>query len=110
MFRDRTRLHKHGYQHRVVRIFDRMMLDAWLAADPFLNLSSACENPDEFAKLKDLQVETLMRNCSEAVEANKILRRIDERDHYKVNTTKIEIMNFSSHAIYCTKKYSRNSQ
>ena len=26
MFRDRTRLHRHGYQHRVTKIIDRMMV------------------------------------------------------------------------------------
>ena len=26
MFRDRARLHRHGYQHRVTKIIDRMMV------------------------------------------------------------------------------------
>jgi len=62
MFRDRTRLHKHGYQHKVVKIFDRMLLDALLAADDALKLSEAHEDPERFMRMKDVQVIKLSFN------------------------------------------------
>ena len=38
MFMDRARLHKSGYQHKTVKVMDRMILDVLLLADPYLVL------------------------------------------------------------------------
>ena len=63
MFEDRARLHKNGYQHRVTKIIDRMLVDAWLAADEHLKvkgtdgkaytLSEACQDIRAHEKLTD---------------------------------------------------------
>ena len=39
MFMDRARLHRKGYQHRTIKIIDRMMLDALLEADSHFTLT-----------------------------------------------------------------------
>ena len=38
MFMDRARLHKSGYQHKTVKVMDRIKLDVMLLADPYLAL------------------------------------------------------------------------
>ncbi len=38
MFLDRVRLHRKGYQHRVIKIIDKMMVDILLLADTSLPL------------------------------------------------------------------------
>ena len=38
IFEDRGRLHKQGYQHRVIKKIDRMILDVLLAADDHLEI------------------------------------------------------------------------
>ena len=38
MFEDRKRLHEQGYQHKVVKIIDRMVVDILLLADKELPL------------------------------------------------------------------------
>ena len=38
MFSDRARMHKNGYQHRVTKIIDCMLVDAWLLADKHIQV------------------------------------------------------------------------
>ena len=38
MFEDRSRLHEHGYQHRVVKTIDRMLIDILISADNYINI------------------------------------------------------------------------
>ena len=97
MFLDRVRLHRKGYQHRTIKIIDRMVLDALLAADKHLNiltdqsgkvypLSHACDDVLEFSKLTD---DFLMRSIQfsahpEMEQAKQILNKIAKRQLYKL--------------------------
>lgn len=97
MFQDRARLHLHGYQHRVTRIIDRMMLEAWLLADKYIKvkgtngkelcLSEACQDIIAHEKLTDgLVFYKILYSESEeqdVKEAQNILKRILSRDFYK---------------------------
>jgi len=96
MFLDRSRLHRKGYQHRVVKLMDKMMVDAWIAADdhfPLISgaegktykLSAACQDPEGLVQLTDEWVNQTIRNSSDPGlrEARMILKRIDDRDTYK---------------------------
>ncbi len=106
MFLDRSRLHKHGYQHRCVKILDRMLVDAWLLADPHIklrnsesgggapmSLSDTCAHPPAHEKLTDAYVQFRIEEAVDAAEgkvpedlirAKEILDRMVRRDLYKV--------------------------
>jgi len=97
MFLDRSRLHRKGYQHKVVKNLDKMMVDAWIAADdnfpPILGsdgkkykLSEACEDAVALSKLTDEWVNQSIKNSSDPAleQARHILKRIDDRDQYKI--------------------------
>ena len=38
LFQDRSRLHKNYYQHKTVKVVDRMMMDVFLLGDHFLDI------------------------------------------------------------------------
>jgi len=97
MFLDRSRLHRKGYQHRVTRIFDKMLIDAWIAANEnfppiagkdgtLYKLAEACDDVVALSKLTDDWVNQSIRNSSgQGLEqARSILKRIDDREKYKV--------------------------
>ena len=114
MFMDRARLHRlvsvkmlepcinyddccrKGYQHRTIKIIDRMMLDALLSADehfrltgldgkPF-KLSEATDNVENFCQLTDeFLVRSLQFSSSpELANTRSILSRIAKRNLYKL--------------------------
>ena len=85
-----------GYQHRTIKIIDRMMLDALLSADehfrltgtdgkPF-KLSEATDNVEQFCQLTDeYLVRSLQFSSSpELAETRSILARITKRNLYKL--------------------------
>merc|ERR1719347_1978116 len=99
MFLDRVRLHRKGYQHRTIKIIDRMVLDALLAADKHLNilstncgqnlpLSLACKDIHQFSKLSDdhlirsIQFSTC--NDPSIAKAKQLLKKIVKRQLYKL--------------------------
>jgi len=96
MFLDRSRLHRKGYQHRVVKIFDVMLVDAWTAADNFFpltgsegktySLSEAVKDVECLQKPTDDWVNQAIKNSDDPAlaPARQILRRIDDRDKYKI--------------------------
>jgi len=97
MFLDRVRLHRKGYQHRTIKIIDRMLLDAMLAADKHLELlksksgvvcplSQACDDVLEFSKLSDdfLIKSVQFSSDPEMEEAKQILNKISKRQLYKL--------------------------
>jgi len=97
MFLDRSRLHRKGYQHRVVKIFDVMLTDAFLSANPHFgrisgsegrtySLSEAVNDVESLQKLTDDWVIQSIKNSSDPklAPARKILKRIDDRDKYKI--------------------------
>merc|ERR1719411_424150 len=93
---DRARLHRKGYQHRTIKIIDRMMLDALLSADQHFHLtgadgkqfklSEATDNVENFCQLTD---EFLVRSLQfshspELATTRSILTRITKRNLYKL--------------------------
>jgi len=95
MFRDRSRLHKHCYQHKVVKIIDKMMIDAWLSAcDHYpeiigtdgkkFSLAEACQDPRALLKLSDDLVNQTIMNSEkpEMKQSQELLTRIARRDLY----------------------------
>jgi len=97
MFLDRSRLHRKGYQHRVVKIFDVMLIDAWLSANPYFgqisgsggknfSLAEAANDVESLQKLTDDWVNQSIKNSSDPAlaPAQRILKRIDDRDKYKM--------------------------
>ena len=77
LFQDRARLHKNYYQENTVKVVDRMMMDAFLLADPYLDIlgrdddgrmiriSEACDNIETFLKLSDDYVLRSIQNSSQ---------------------------------------------
>jgi len=97
MFLDRVRLHRKGYQHRTIKIIDRMVLDALLAADKHLDLlktssgqvcplSKACDDVLEFSKLSDdFLIRSIQYSSDPRLEqAKQILNKITKRQLYKL--------------------------
>ena len=97
MFLDRVRLHRKGYQHRTIKIIDRMVLDALLAADNHLQLllsstgemvplSKACDDIFQFSKLSDdFLMRSIQFSADPALEpAKHILSKIAKRQLYKL--------------------------
>lgn len=95
MFLDRARLHRKAYQHRVVKTYDRMLLDAWLASDPYMTvkgeggkeykLSEACEDVTAFVKLTDSLDQTIRNSDGDDMkEAREIMKRMDDRNLYRM--------------------------
>jgi len=96
LFTDRSKMHRVGYQHKTVKIIERMMLDVLLEADPvldlvkkedggFVRLSQAHENPADYDVLSDDYVEkSIQHSRGKSLEkARDILERIHTRDLYK---------------------------
>ena len=99
MYEDRKRLHTHGYQHRITKIVDAMLVEAYLKADKHVSVvgrggrrfwlsEASLEDMEAHAKLVDEYVEykileTDSRDIPELAEAQEILRRINHRDFWK---------------------------
>ena len=105
MFSDRSRLHMKIYQHKTVKVVDRMMvilinsspsntfsqIDAWLAADeafPPINgrrLSEAAHDVRSLVKMTDEYINTIILNSENPglAKSREILERIERRDNYK---------------------------
>lgn len=96
MFLDRARLHRKGYQHRVIKVIDLMMLDVLLAADPFIEcirdregktvqLSKACDDPFTHMQLSDeFIIKTIQHSFKPELQpARSILNRIIKRNFYE---------------------------
>jgi len=92
MFSDRSRLHMKIYQHKAVKVVDRMMIDAWLAADeafPPINgrrLSEAAHDVRSLVKMTDETINTTILNSENPglAKSREILERIERRDNYKI--------------------------
>ena len=96
MYLDRARLHKSGYQHRVTKIVDRMMVDVWLLANEEIRikgddgkkykLSDAWKNIVAFEKLTDdlfSRIKDMDSDDPGILEAQFIIKRILKRDFYR---------------------------
>ncbi|XP_032362898.1 deoxynucleoside triphosphate triphosphohydrolase SAMHD1 [Etheostoma spectabile] len=94
MFYTRNCLHRRAYQHRVNKIIEYMIAEAFLKADKHIQiegsegqlctLSTAIEDMKAYTKLTDHVFDQILNSSSvELAEAKKILERIISRDHYR---------------------------
>ena len=90
VFALRAKLHKHVYQHQVVKCIGHMMGDAIAAAVPFFrvggkSLAECCADVDAFSKLGDWIVEAIESSADrELAPSQEIIRRIRCRELYKL--------------------------
>ncbi|XP_032275339.1 deoxynucleoside triphosphate triphosphohydrolase SAMHD1 [Phoca vitulina] len=94
MFHTRNSLHRRAYQHKVGNIIDTMITDAFLKADPYIeltgaegkkyNISTAIDDMEAFTKLTDnIFLEILYSSDPKLDAAREILRKIEYRNLYK---------------------------
>ncbi|XP_058499135.1 deoxynucleoside triphosphate triphosphohydrolase SAMHD1-like isoform X1 [Solea solea] len=94
MFHTRNCLHRRAYQHKVGNIIETMITEAFLKADPYIQiegsggktftLSGAIDDMEAYTKLTDHVFEQILHSSSkELAEARQILRNIVCRRLYK---------------------------
>nr|KAF6423692.1 SAM and HD domain containing deoxynucleoside triphosphate triphosphohydrolase 1 [Rousettus aegyptiacus] len=94
MFHTRSSLHRRAYQHKVGNIIDTMITDAFLKADPYIEIigaggkkyriSTAIDDMEAFTKLTDnIFLEILYSTDPKLEAARKILEKIEHRNLYK---------------------------
>ncbi|XP_020030850.1 deoxynucleoside triphosphate triphosphohydrolase SAMHD1 [Castor canadensis] len=94
MFHTRNCLHRRAYQHKVGNIIDTMITDAFLKADPYIEIqgaegkkyriSTAIDDMEAFTKLTDnIFLEILYSTDPKLSVAQEILRNIEYRNLYK---------------------------
>jgi len=115
LFEDRARLHRDGYQHKVVKKCDRMVIDALLAADDyfiacrdrqgnFVKMSHACDDPYAFAQLSDNVLDSIRHHWDvpgvlppgALAPAKEIISRMESRRLYSIiGTVRTSTVSFS---------------
>lgn len=95
MFHSRYMMHKQVYQHKTVKIIEIMIKDVIIKIDPILKISNKTKNMDEFCKLDDNTIFTLItdaiNNPNEYTkdeynilqDANNLYQNIIKRKFYK---------------------------
>ncbi|XP_020332599.1 deoxynucleoside triphosphate triphosphohydrolase SAMHD1 isoform X3 [Oncorhynchus kisutch] len=94
MFHTRNCLHRRAYQHKVGNIIETMITEAFLKADPHIQIqgsggkmftiSTAIDNMEAYTKLTDHMFEQILySSSSELAEAREILQNITCRRLYK---------------------------
>ncbi|XP_048840193.1 deoxynucleoside triphosphate triphosphohydrolase SAMHD1-like [Brienomyrus brachyistius] len=94
MFHTRYRLHRQAYQHRVVKIIETMIAEAFEKADKHIQisgsagqmftLSTAIDDMEAYTKLTDHVFDMILDSTDEKLdEAQKILKKIVDRKLYK---------------------------
>ncbi|KAF1372634.1 hypothetical protein PFLUV_G00267940 [Perca fluviatilis] len=94
MFYTRNCLHRRAYQHRVNKIIEYMIAEAFLEADGHIKiegskrqmftLSTAIDDMEAYTKLTDHVFEQILHSSStDLADAKKILEKIISRKHYK---------------------------
>ena len=103
MYEDRARLHKNGYQHRITKIVDKMLVEAWLLADKSIKIAGSdgvqlalseasfdleahMKLNDEYVEYKIMETDPSGLNPEEAADlraAQEIFRRINRRDLWR---------------------------
>ncbi|KEG09976.1 dendritic cell-derived IFNG-induced protein [Trypanosoma grayi] len=95
LFNLRAKLHKHVYQHRIVKVIDHMVADALYEANPYftvktsggklIRMSECVDDDDGFCQLGDWLLNAIAASGDPQLEkAQSIIRRINERDLYPV--------------------------
>ncbi|XP_023580596.1 deoxynucleoside triphosphate triphosphohydrolase SAMHD1 isoform X2 [Trichechus manatus latirostris] len=94
MFHTRNCLHRRAYQHKVGNIIETMITDAFLKADPYIeitgaqgkkfHISTAIDDMEAFTKLTDnIFLEILYSTDPKLDIAREILKKIESRKLYK---------------------------
>ncbi|XP_071233637.1 deoxynucleoside triphosphate triphosphohydrolase SAMHD1-like isoform X2 [Salvelinus alpinus] len=94
MFHTRNCLHRRAYQHKVCNIIETMITEAFVLADPHIQIqgsggemfkiSTAIDNMEAYTKLTDHVFEQILySSSSEQAEAREILQNITSRCLYK---------------------------
>uniref|UniRef100_A0A2K6F6L7 SAM and HD domain containing deoxynucleoside triphosphate triphosphohydrolase 1 n=1 Tax=Propithecus coquereli TaxID=379532 RepID=A0A2K6F6L7_PROCO len=94
MFHTRNCLHRRAYQHKVGNIIDKMITDALLKADPYIEItgaegkkyriSTSIDDMEAFTKLTDnIFLEILYSTDPKLDAAREILKNIEYRNLYK---------------------------
>nr|XP_008993677.2 deoxynucleoside triphosphate triphosphohydrolase SAMHD1 isoform X2 [Callithrix jacchus] len=94
MFHTRNCLHRRAYQHKVGNIIDTMITDAFLKADPYIEItgtegkkyciSTAIDDMEAYTKLTDnIFLEILYSTDPKLKAAREILKSIEYRNLYK---------------------------
>nr|KAF6358993.1 SAM and HD domain containing deoxynucleoside triphosphate triphosphohydrolase 1 [Pipistrellus kuhlii] len=94
MFHTRASLHRRAYQHKVGNVIDMMITDAFLKADPYIEIagtggkkcriSTAIDDMEAFTKLTDnIFLEILHSSDPNLAAAREILEKIERRNLYK---------------------------
>ncbi|KAI0285127.1 hypothetical protein BGY98DRAFT_947337 [Russula aff. rugulosa BPL654] len=80
----RFSLHKRIYNHKTAKAIEHMIVDAMLAAEPYLKIASYINDPKKYLGLTDdIKTEIQRSQAPELLEAQKILERIQNRDLYR---------------------------
>nr|XP_036868674.1 deoxynucleoside triphosphate triphosphohydrolase SAMHD1 isoform X1 [Manis javanica] len=94
MFHTRNCLHRRAYQHKVGNIIDTMITDAFLKADPYIeivgaegkkyHISTAIDDMEAFTKLTDnIFLDILYSTDPKLDAAREVLKKIEYRNLYK---------------------------
>ncbi|XP_010638325.1 deoxynucleoside triphosphate triphosphohydrolase SAMHD1 isoform X1 [Fukomys damarensis] len=94
MFHTRNCLHRRAYQHKVGNIIDTMITDAFLKADPYIeiigaegkkyHISTAIDDMEAFTKLTDnIFLEILHSTDPKLDAAREVLKNVEYRNLYK---------------------------
>ncbi|KAJ3020868.1 UNVERIFIED_CONTAM: SAM domain and HD [Siphonaria sp. JEL0065] len=88
MFQTRFNLFKQVYTHKVGKSIELMLIEALCLADPYLNIASAIDSPEEYTYLTDAVLKEIERSRAVELQASRdILKRIRNRDLYRCAET-----------------------
>ncbi|KAF7979517.1 hypothetical protein HWV62_42088 [Athelia sp. TMB] len=80
----RFSLHKRIYNHKTAKSVEYMIVDALLAAEPFLKIAEQVDKPEKYVYLTDDIMPTIERSTGPELEVSRaIFHRIRMRDLYK---------------------------
>ncbi|KAL4067181.1 hypothetical protein V8B97DRAFT_1978480 [Scleroderma yunnanense] len=86
----RFSLHKRVYHHKTTRAIEYMVMDALLAAEPYLKVANHVSKPDRYVYLTDYLLNKIEESTEKELEAARtIIERIHTRDLYRVVDYKV---------------------
>ncbi|KAL9713864.1 hypothetical protein Ac2012v2_003476 [Leucoagaricus gongylophorus] len=86
----RFKLHKMIYNHKAAKAIEYMIIDALLAAEPYLRIAERVFDPEKFILLNDSILNTIESStATELAESRAIVLRIRDRDLYKMVDYKV---------------------
>ncbi|KAG6331004.1 hypothetical protein ID866_8084 [Astraeus odoratus] len=86
----RFSLHKRVYNHKTTKAIEYMIIDALLAAEPYLKVANLVDKPDRYMFLTDNLLSKIEESTGpELEEARAIIERIRTRDLYRIVDYKV---------------------